>query len=190
MKRIFSFFLTILLLACMLAGCRTSVGDATTPETTTEPTANVDVIQIPSDEVEVTVPKETLAVGEGESDIAIAATGGVRITYSGNVSSARYITSRDQLPDYPELQGYDDAYFQEHGLLLVMETVTSGGMEVKIDGVSLDGDSAVVRLSHGAAGEMGTAVMTTWLLWAEVEAGLTYTWSVGNPAVESDAQRY
>ena len=187
MKRIGCLLLTALFLLS-LAGCRASESHgAAVPETTDELPS---VSEIPQESLEVTVPKETLGIGAGESDLVLGITGGVQVTYSGNISSARYITSRDQLPDYPELQGYDDAYFAEHGLLVVLETVTSGGITVAIGGVTLDGDNATVRLTHESKGDMGTAVMTTWLLWAEVEKGLGYTWSVGNPAVESESQKY
>lgn len=184
--------LTALFLLSLLAGCHSSAPDTPGSDVTTQTTADTSpgVSRINPDSVEVTVPKEGLTGETGESDIAIGATGGIRITYSGNISSVRYVTSREQLPDYPELQGYDDAYFQEHGLLLVMETVTSGGVEVGIEGISLEGDCAAVRLSHESQGDMGTAVMTTWLLWAEVAGGLDCVWEVENPAVESDTQRY
>lgn len=191
MKRTISTIISVLFLLGLLTGCQSSRPDGAsgeTVETTTNPAPSV--TEIPSGEVEVTIPKEGLDMEAEESDITIGETGGIRVTYSGNISSVRYITSREQLPDYPELQGYDDAYFQEHALLLVMETVTSGSIQVGIGGVTLEGDAARVRLSHEAQGEMGTAVMTTWLLWAEVESGLSYTWSVGNPAVESEAQQY
>ena len=31
--------------------------------------------------------------------------------------------------------------------------------------------------------------MTTWLVWAEVAPELNYTWTVSNPAVESQTER-
>lgn len=57
----------------------------------------------------------------------------LRLTYSGNVSSALYVTSAAQLPDYPELSAYDDAFFKDHALVLVQESVSSGSVEVGIE---------------------------------------------------------
>ena len=52
----------------------------------------------------------------------------LRLTYNGNVSSALYVTSAAQLPDYPELSAYDDAFFKDHALVLVQESVSSGSV--------------------------------------------------------------
>ena len=113
----------------------------------------------------------------------------LRLTYNGNVSSALYVTSAAQLPDYPELSAYDDAFFKDHALVLVQESVSSGSVEVGIESVSLKADhTAVVALTHQGPGEgqVGTADMATWLLWAEVDTGLgDYQWTVANPALES-----
>ena len=113
----------------------------------------------------------------------------LRLTYNGNVSSALYVTSAAQLPDYPELSAYDDAFFKDHALVLVQESVSSGSVEVGIESVSLKADhTAVVALTHQGPGEgqVGTADMATWLLWTEVDTGLEdYQWTVANPALES-----
>ena len=96
----------------------------------------------------------------------------LRLTYNGNVSSALYVTSAAQLPDYPELSAYDDAFFKDHALVLVQESVSSGSVEVGIESVSLKDDhTAVVTLTHQGPGEeqVGTADMATWLLWTEVD---------------------
>lgn len=192
MKRAYAMALCLLLLLSLLAGCRTSAGENDTPETeATKPVEQntVTVTEIPPEDVEVTVPKEGLTIGAGESDLAIGNVGRIRVDYTGNISSVRYITSADQLPEYPELQGYDEAYFRENALLLVLETVTNGGVEVGIQGIRVDEDRALVQLSHEAQGDLGTAVMTTWLVWAEVAPELNYTWTVSNPAVESQTER-
>lgn len=187
MKRIFVIGLCLLLL---LAGCKASIPDAaetSSGEATAETTLTV--TELDPEELEVTVPKVGITVGAGESDIAIGETGKLCLTYTGNLSSVRYVTSAAELPEYAELSGYDDVYFQEHALLLVTETVTSGTMQVGIDSIRVKDGVASVRLTHENQGDMGTAVMTTWLLWAEVEAGLDYTWTVENPAVSSEAER-
>uniref|UniRef100_UPI001C9E8AF7 hypothetical protein n=1 Tax=Klebsiella pneumoniae TaxID=573 RepID=UPI001C9E8AF7 len=84
------------------------------------------------------------------------------------------------------LAGYDEAYFVEKALVVVYETVSSGSVQVDI--ASIDG--GVVTLSHEMSGNVGTADMATWLLWAEVDAGLDYTWSVANPAVEPNTSTH
>ena len=118
----------------------------------------------------------------------------LRLTYNGNVSSALYVTSAAQLPDYPELSAYDDAFFKDHALVLVQESVSSGSVEVGIESVSLKADhTAVVALTHRGPGEgqVGTADMATWLLWTEVDTGLEdYQWTVANPALESQLSQY
>lgn len=118
----------------------------------------------------------------------------LRLTYNGNVSSALYVTSAAQLPDYPELSAYDDAFFKGHALVLVQESVSSGSVEVGIESVSLKADhAAVVTLTHQGPGEgqVGTADMATWLLWTEVDTGLEdYQWTVANPALESQLSQY
>jgi hypothetical protein len=42
-----------------------------------------------------------------------------------------------------------------------------------------DGE-AVVKLSRKMNGQMGTADMATWLLWATVDKGLGLTWKLEN----------
>ena len=118
----------------------------------------------------------------------------LRLTYNGNVSSALYVTSAAQLPDYPELSAYDDAFFKDHALVLVQESVSSGSVEVGIESISLkENHAAVVTLTHQgpSEGQVGTADMATWLLWAEVDTGLEdYQWTVANPALESQLSQY
>lgn len=191
MKRMYMVMLCLLFLLGSLTGCKASdAGTASAGTETTEATSPTSgtVTEIPPEDLEATVPKEGLNPGEGESSLTIGTVGQVRVDYVGNLSSVRYITSVDRLPQYEALQGYDAAYFQEKALLIVMETVTSGSVQVGIQGIDLDGKTATVYLSHEPQGDVGTAVMTTWLIWAEVEAGLEYTWTVGNPAVESQAE--
>lgn len=193
MKRYLICILTFAFLLSLLAGCRSSDGEGASQMEQSQPTTGEtapETTELLPDEIEVTVPKENLNAGEGESDIAVSNVGRLRITYNGNISSVKYVTSVDQLPDYPELKGYDEAYFRDHALLVVLETVTSGSVQVGIGGISLEGSTASVQLTHEAQGDAGTTVMTTWLLWAEVEAGLDYSWHVANPAVESQAEKY
>lgn len=120
------------------------------------------------------------------------ARGKLRITYNGNESSVHYITSVDQLPAYEELKEYDEDYFQDHALVVVTESVSSGSVDVEIDSIRQTDTGNQVVLYHSAPGDdqAGTADMATWLLWAEVDAGIEGTWTVSNPALSSDAVKY
>lgn len=136
-----------------------------------------------------TSPELNLNETEGDSDLSIKNQGKLRIPYTVNRSSVQYVTNADQLPDYAELAGYDDAYFQDHALLLVVETVSSGSAQVGIQSINIEGSTAAVTLSHEMQGT-GTTDMATWLLWAEVEPGLNFQWSVSNPALPSATQTH
>lgn len=113
-------------------------------------------------------------------------TGKCRVAYRGSVSAVKYVTSPDQLPDVEDLQEYDAEWFRDHALILVTETVPSGSIQVAIESVSIDGDTATVTLSHTMEGDAGTMDMAAWLLWAEVEPNLTCTWTIANPALKTE----
>lgn len=188
MKRI----LCILLVALLaLSGCRSSAGEvepAVTQETqATESSEAVEFTQ--ESEPDTGVAGENLPEDGGDT-LTLGDGGCLRVPYTVNQSSVRYITSASQLPDYEELRGYDDAYFETKALLLVLESVGSGSVEVSIADVTVEGSRAVVTLSHELQGDLGTADMATWLLWAEVEAGLDCQWSVANPALKPEAESY
>lgn len=136
-------------------------------------------------------PGEDSVNAAGEP-VKIDDVGKVRISYTGNRSSVVYVTSASQLPDQEELKKYDDAYFEEHALVLVTETMTSGSVEVGIASVNVSGGVGTVTLYHGEPeqGTYNTSDMATWLLWAEVEPGLDCRWVVANPAVEPDTQTH
>lgn len=133
------------------------------------------------------VPGSEFAPAAGEP-VSQDKQGKTRITYSGNESSVRYVTSAADLPGYSGLEQYDDAYFEEHALLLVTESMTSGSVEVGIESVSVTDTVGTVTLYHGGPtiGKDNTDDMATWLLWAEVDAGLECRWTVANPALKSD----
>ena len=145
---------------------------------------------------DVTVGNGTLLPGNvtGESvegtALELGESGKARITYTENRSSVSYITSASMLPDQDELKKYDDAYFKDHALVLVTETVTSGSIKVGIESVTVDGDQAVVTLSREMSGDFGTTDMATWLIWVEVETGLDCQWTVANPALKPAGEAY
>ena len=68
----------------------------------------------------------------------------------------------------------------------MVDTVTSGSVKVSI-GFLGDG---TVTLAKEMSGTLGTADMATWLLWAEVDQGLTDTWTVTNPGVQNNLSTY
>lgn len=159
--------LCLILVLALLCGCQSAAADPTDPrteESTEKETLNTDV----------TRPDNQPVTG-----VETIHDGCVRVEYTVPISYVRYITSVEQLPDHEALAGYDAAYFQDKALVLVQETVTSGSVKVGIAAI----EDGVVTLSHELSGQFGTTDMATWLLWAEVEAGLEYEWSVANPTM-------
>ena len=142
------------------------------------------------DATEVDPPEVTLHTGEGQGiqEIQVAgATGAERIEYKQNASSVRYITRVEDLPDYEALDGYrNKEYFENQALLVVVDTVTTGSVKVSIGFLG----NGTVTLAKEMSGTVGTADMATWLLWAEVEQGLTESWTVTNPGVQNNLSTY
>ena len=120
-------------------------------------------------------------------EIAILKTGKVNIPYTINVSNVRYVTSVDMLPSQDEFAQFDATFFETYALVVVAETVNSGSLEVGIESITVENGVAQVKLSHRPGGALGSGVKTAWLIWAQVERGLEYTWEVANPALKSDA---
>lgn len=181
MKSLLAISLCLLLL---LSGCRASVEPADKPAEN----PGVEITPVPSESVEITLPKPTMGEAVGET-LPMTAGGSVRLTYTGNMSGVQYATSPEELPAIPELQGYDAAWFRENALILVTETVTGGSIQIGIQDIRLEGERAFVVLSREMQGDVGTTVMTTWLLWAEVDRGLAYSWTVENPALPPEGER-
>ena len=120
--------------------------------------------------------------------ISLGEQGKARITYTGNRNYVKYITSADMLAGYDidALAAYDEAFFRDHALILVCETVGSGSVQLAIDGAYKNGEQISVVLSHHMPGDVGTADMATWLLWAEVTPGLeNCQWELHNAAQPS-----
>lgn len=169
--------LALCCLACLLWGC---TGEKN-PEASTQPTQTQAVPE--------TQPETVLATKPGVDAVEFGGGGSVRVDYTTNISSVRYITSADRLPNNEALAGYDESYFETKALLIVYETVSSGMVQVGIESISVSGGDAVVTLSHENVGQVGTPVVTTWLVWAEVEQWLDLSWTVANPAMESGVQK-
>lgn len=178
-KMILRLMVPVLCLA--LCGCMTSQGQATDPAQTqgqSQPPASAgDLNDRP-----ITFPTQPTVPGE---PVDFGATGAVRVTYSVNISSVRYVTSVGQLPDNEALKQYDEAYFETGALVLVMETVSSAAVQVGISDIRATEDAAWVTLSHETESDVTIPAMTTWLIWAEVERDLPDQWTVVNPALES-----
>lgn len=133
-------------LCIVAAACGTKNNAPDTPAKTDTPTAAPGGTQTVGDTGDGTVREDGSYVPGQVNRL--------RLTYNGNVSSALYVTSAAQLPDYPELSAYDDAFFKGHALVLVQESVSSGSVEVGIESVSLKADhAAVVTLTHQGPGE-------------------------------------
>lgn len=179
MKVAASFVLLMVCLVSCLAGCR-SAGILPAGEDTTVPESTAQLTEEPT----ITPPttEETL--------VELGKTGKLRIPYAGAVCGVRYITDPSQLPNYPELEAYDAAYFQDHALLLVTETVTSGSARVEIQSVTISQGRGRVSLAHEMPDGLGTADMAAWLLWAEVEKGLDYDWVLENSMGQQQMELY
>lgn len=172
-------------------------------ETEKDGTVNSGTVNADSEDInveEINLDDEDLKGGNsGEEDseeweeISVSAQGKKRITYMGRRNSVIYVTSVDALPDYEELKQYDEAYFKEHALLLVTETVNSGSIDVSIQSVRVGRSVGTVTLSRVAPDPKdaaSTTDMATWLLWAEVDQGLDCQWTVANPAMKSNTEAY
>lgn len=164
LKRMFAL---ILVLCLCLAGC-----SAKTPTTTntTHPSLG----------------DETHGKPDIGIDVNFKLLGSVALNHTVNISQAKYITSASQLPKNEELSKYDDQWFQDHALLVIHESVSSGNVKVDVEKIKLDGTTANITLEHTPNGALGSGIKVTWLLWLEVEKGLSYTWQVANPAMDSN----
>lgn len=171
------------ILSILFSGCQSTqppVAEAITPTAVTGGSVEVS----PSLSLVSTSPIHTLS----DSLISFSNPGALRIPYTTGRCGVQYITDPSQLPDYPEFSGYDSDFFKEHALLLVTDTVGSGSTQISIDSIAVNGNTASVTLRRVLPGDVGTADMATWLLWAEVPAGLDLTWETANPGLsESDS---
>lgn len=174
-----SLIMAIAMLMCVFAmtGCAEEHADGTADTKPTRPS-------ISEPDVTEGTRKPPAAL---TPEIAILKTGKVNIPYTINVSNVRYVTSVDMLPTHDEFAQFDATFFEKYAVVVVTETVNSGSLEVAIESITVEKGVAQVKLSHRPGGALGSGVKTAWLLWAQVEQGLEYTWEVANPALESDA---
>ena len=178
----------ILALMLLLTGCQAAVTETTPPTETNLPTEIQEMI-FP------TLPESgfhsdpVLGTLEGE-ELPFENAGKVRLTYEGNRSYVLYVTSVEQLPAGGSWTGYDESYFETKALLIVVETLNSGSVQVDLESILVDGDTASVHIKRTMAGEVGTADMATWMLWAEVEAGLELNWTLANASLLPEGEKY
>lgn len=175
MKRILCVILALLLLCA--AGCHSSGEQPSTDSATLGTGADKSE---PTDAT-VTVPKEGLNDDPSGTELAFTNAGKTRITYTAEPNEVRYVTSVAELPDYGQLAEFDEEFFSEKALVVVIQTVNSGSVKVDIDSIMVDGTTATVTISRELQGENATADMAAWLLWAEVEPGLELQWQLANP---------
>ena len=164
MKRIFAILLAA---AMLLSGCTTSDGGETTAPTQPETMA--------------TVP---------EGPISFANAGKVKIPYDGKPGYVLYVTSPEQLPEHESLAAFDEIFFRTHAIVLVVETVNSGSIQLEIESIVLEDGVATVNLARELKGEVGTSDMATWMIWAVVPAGLDCQWALGGTTDVDRGEKY
>ena len=187
MKRIICMFLMML----FLTGCGTGHPAGTSaPAVTTQPQPATSEPNLSEPEetlawTEVTVPETipfaTVDIGTAQGEpLEFANPGCQRVEYQGNRSFVRYVTSAEDLPGEEALGKYDAEFFRTQALVIVYETVSSGSVKLELEKIAVDGDVASVFIRRTMSGEVGTSDMATWLLWAEVEKDLVYSWEIAN----------
>ena len=157
----------ILVICMLLAGCQSTGDGQSAAGAQTEPDA------VLSDRFN---EKEQHAISG--SRVQFEGGGIQRIPYTGSVSTVKYITSVEQLPDHDAFKKYDAAFFQDKALVLVTQSTGSGSTRLEIDSLTVEDGKVKVKLKQTAGGDVGTADMATWLLWVEVSAGLELEWDM------------
>lgn len=182
MKKMICFVLTCMML---LTGCQAAGGETTPPETTLAPTVPTTEAVLPQESTFPTLAEDGFDPGPALEDregdvIPFENPGKVRLNYEGNRSYVRYVTSVDQLPKEGSWTGYDESFFETKALLIVVETLNSGTVQVELEDIRLVGDTAKVYIKRTMGGEVGTADMATWMFWAEVSRELDCDWTLVN----------
>lgn len=185
MKKTIAILLAVLLL---LTGCQGAVNETTSAPEVTDAAVEM---TLPEEMTFPTIPAFGGIFGVLEGDeIPFANPGKTRIAYTGPRSFVMYVTSVEKLPDQEALKDYDEAFFAEHALLVVVETVTSGSVQLELGSIYREGDIAMVKLNRTMPGEVGTSDMATWLLWAEVSRDLDCSWFLDSGAKEPQSSKY
>ena len=188
MKKMICFILALML---VLAGCQASGGGTTPPVQTNAPTEEnqLQLSTVP------TLPEGTfnpgpVMGGAAGNELPFENAGKVRLTYTDHRSYVRYVTSVEDLPPEGSWTGYDETYFETKALLIVVETLTSGSVQVELEAIRMEGDTANVHIKRTMEGDVGTTDMATWMLWAEVEKDLDYTWTLVNATQLPEGEKY
>lgn len=163
-KRIFALILAVCLL---LAGCAPAEQET---QGSTHPSAGGETHEAPDLGLK----------------IAFTELGCINLSHSVNISYAVYVTRAENVPEYAQLAEYDEAWFEEHALVLIYESVASRNVQVSVESILKDGNTARITLAHETDSSAGSAVKVTKLLWLEVEKGLEMHWTVENPALPSE----
>lgn len=155
----------------------------------TVPTTTVPSTSLPLPSTEAPLPETTPSPSAPIDQLAFEKWGMVRIPYSGSYNSIRYITDASQLPNQKELAEYDDAYFRQKALVLIVQTVSSGSLRLTVQSIDVEDGVAAVSLSKHFPGADGTCDMATWLLWIEVDADLDYQWILAGQSQSLPVER-
>ena len=182
MKKVICLLLALLI----LTGCQSGAPAESNPTTVPEESQTAQTVPVE----EVTQPEAPWPTLPEGTQVALSDPGKARLTYEGSVRYARCITCVEELPDLEALKGFDEEFFREHDLLIVLETLGSGSVQVDLDSVVVQDGEAVVKLSRKMNGQMGTADMATWLLWATVDKGLGLTWKLENSNLPTNVQTH
>ena len=173
----FKKWLCLVLCPLLLVGCAPAHPTATGPEQTAASTETEAPTSAPTappttqaTAAPTTAPSETSPRTTGPLTTGPIET----ITNFSDPGKApiRCVTSPGGLPAQLAGKGYDEAFFAQYALLVVTDTVNSGSIQVNIHSVTRDGDTVTVTLSKEMPGDVGTADMATWLLWATVSKDL------------------
>lgn len=171
----------------LLSGCQTAVSGTTdAPETTVAPTETT----VPEITEPATIPQLPLGPQISGDGLWFQNPGKTRLTYTGNRSYVRYITSFEDLPEEAAQAGYDPEFFENYALLVVVETVNSGSVQLEIESIHVSDNVASVNLKRTMSGDVGTADMATWMLWVEVEKGLTCQWTLPGATQQPEHSKY
>jgi len=123
-------WISLLLVLCMLLSACGPAGTEQPGETvdsdvqtgegsTSSAQEETSAAERPSLDHEIVITAPIGGVGIPDSDLVLGESGRIRIDYTGDRNSVRYVTDVTGIPAYPELAGYDEAYFAEKALLLV-----------------------------------------------------------------------